>query len=71
MLASKHNRALYIGVMSNLVKQVWEHKNKVILSFILKHNVQKLVCFKKFQDAKLAFNREKLLKARKENGKLV
>ncbi|WP_167895696.1 MULTISPECIES: GIY-YIG nuclease family protein [unclassified Wolbachia] len=40
--------------MSNLVKQVWEHKNKVTPSFTLKHNVQKLVYFEEFQDVKLS-----------------
>jgi putative endonuclease len=29
ILASKKNGTLYIGVTDNLVKRVWQHKNKV------------------------------------------
>ncbi|NEV49624.1 GIY-YIG nuclease family protein [Wolbachia pipientis] len=63
ILASRHNKALYIGVTSNLIKRIWEHKNKVIPGFTSKYNVQKLVYFEEFQDVDSALNREKLLKS--------
>lgn len=33
MLASKRNGILYTGVTSNLLKRIWEHKNKVVEGF--------------------------------------
>ncbi len=47
ILASRHNKALYIGVTSNLIKRIWEHKNNL---FTPKYNVHKLVYFEEFQD---------------------
>jgi putative endonuclease len=70
ILASKNNRALYTGITSNLIKQIWEHKNKVISGFTLKYNMQKLVYFEEFQDINSAFNREKLLKSWKRKWKV-
>jgi putative endonuclease len=70
ILASRHNKALYIGVTSNLIKRIWEHKSKVIPGFTSKYNVQKLVYFEEFQDVDLALNREKLLKNWKREWKI-
>ncbi|WP_341807877.1 GIY-YIG nuclease family protein [Wolbachia endosymbiont (group E) of Neria commutata] len=39
ILSSRHTKALYIGVTSNLIKRIWEHKNKVISSFTSKYNI--------------------------------
>ncbi len=33
ILASKFNGTLYVGVTSDLIKRVWQHKNKVTESF--------------------------------------
>ncbi|BBO83828.1 hypothetical protein DSCO28_43940 [Desulfosarcina ovata subsp. sediminis] len=43
ILASKRNGTLYIGVTSNLVKRVWEHKNNIIAGFTKRYNVHQLV----------------------------
>ena len=43
LLANKRNGTLYVGVTSNLVKRVWEHKAKVAKGFTQKYGVDKLV----------------------------
>ncbi|WP_341808946.1 GIY-YIG nuclease family protein [Wolbachia endosymbiont (group E) of Neria commutata] len=62
MTASERNGTLYVGITSNLIKRIWEHKSKIISSFTSKYNVCKLVYFEEFQDINLAIAREKLLK---------
>lgn len=62
ILASNKNGTLYIGVTSNLIKRIWEHKNKIIKGFTEKYNINKLVYFETFQDVHLAIRREKRLK---------
>jgi predicted GIY-YIG superfamily endonuclease len=43
ILASCRNGTVYVGSTTNLVKRVWEHKNKVIPGFTAKYNVNQLV----------------------------
>ena len=62
ILASKRNGTLYTGITSNLVKRVWEHKEKVIEGFTKKYNVDKLVYIEQFRDPENAIKREKRLK---------
>ncbi|WCR59076.1 MAG: hypothetical protein PG978_001020 [Wolbachia endosymbiont of Ctenocephalides felis wCfeF] len=57
------NGTLYIGITSNLIKRIWEHKNKAVSGFTSKYNVCKLVYYEEFQDINLAISREKLLKS--------
>ena len=70
MLASGRNGTLYIGVTSNLIKRVWEHKEKVVDGFTEKHGVDKLVWFEACPDAESAIKREKQMKEWKRQWKL-
>lgn len=62
ILASKRNGTLYIGVTSELVKRVWQHKNKVADGFTKRYNVNTLVYFEDTTDINTALAREKQLK---------
>ena len=43
ILTNQRNGTLYVGVTSDLIKRVWEHKNKVLKGFTEQYNVNKLV----------------------------
>ena len=62
ILASKKNGTLYIGVTSDLVKRIWQHRNHVISSFSDDYDVNVLVYFEQFDDMYSAICREKSLK---------
>ena len=62
ILFSKKNGTLYIGVTSNLIKRVYEHKNKFVKSFTEKYNVDKLGYYEIFDNIELAIKRENQLK---------
>jgi putative endonuclease len=70
ILASKRNGTLYIGITSDLIKRVWEHKNKVVEGFSQKYNVDKLVYYEQYQDPENAIRREKRLKKYNRKWKL-
>ena len=62
ILASKRNGTLYIGVTSELIKRVWEHKNHLVEGFTKKYGVENLVYYETHQTADSAISREKKLK---------
>lgn len=62
ILASQRNGTLYIGVTSNLVKRIYEHKNHPVEGFTQQYNVTMLVWFEIFETMELAIEREKVLK---------
>jgi putative endonuclease len=62
ILASKRNGTIYIGVTSDLVKRIWQHKNHVVAGFTEKYQVEQLVYFEQFDDMVNAIEREKQLK---------
>lgn len=62
ILASKPLGILYIGVTSNLIKRVWEHKQKTTEGFTAKYHVDKLVYFEQYEDIINAIKRERCLK---------
>jgi putative endonuclease len=62
ILASRRNGTLYVGVTSDLIKRVWEHKNKLVEGFTEHYDVNNLVYYEHFSDAENAIRREKRLK---------
>jgi len=62
ILANKKNGTVYTGVTSDLVKRVWEHKNKIFKGFTSKYAVDKLVYFEVYDDIVTAIEREKCIK---------
>jgi putative endonuclease len=73
ILTNRSNRVMYIGISSNLAARVYQHKQKLILGFTAKYNVNKLVYFEVTSDPYAAVSRERQLKGwvRTRNNKLV
>ncbi|WP_432259286.1 GIY-YIG nuclease family protein [Cupriavidus sp. TMH.W2] len=62
LLASDRNGTLYLGVTSDLIRRVWEHKNDFVKGFSQKHGVHRLVWFETHESADAAITREKQIK---------
>ena len=62
ILTKKTNKVLYIGVTNNLVRRIFEHKNKLVEGFTKKYNLSKLVYYEVTNDIYSALEREKQLK---------
>jgi putative endonuclease len=63
LMTNSHNTVIYTGVTSNLLKRIWQHKEKTIKGFTTKYNVNKLVYYEVFDDPVNAIVREKQIKA--------
>jgi len=70
ILTSKKNGTLYIGVTSNLLRRVYEHKNDSVDGFTRKYSVDKLVYYEITGDIESAITREKRLKKWKREWKI-
>src|SRR5271157_2322385 len=70
ILASKRNGTLYIGVTSNLVKRIWEHRNNLVEGFTERYGVHNLVWYELHGSMESAIQREKQLKEWKRKWKL-
>jgi len=70
ILASQKNGTLYVGVTSNLVKRVWEHKNNVVEGFTKKYEVHNLVWYELHESMEFAIHREKAIKNWKRDWKI-
>jgi putative endonuclease len=62
ILTNKNNTVLYIGITSDLVNRIFEHKEKLVKGFTKRYNIDKLVYYEIFEDAYEAISREKQLK---------
>jgi putative endonuclease len=62
IMASRRNGTLYVGVTSNLVKRVWQHKEDVSEEFTHEYGAKMFVYFEPHDTAAGAIAREKRIK---------
>ena len=62
IITNKSNSTIYIGVTSNLVKRIYEHKNHIVKGFSSKYNLNKLIYYEQYEQIEEAILREKRLK---------
>jgi putative endonuclease len=70
LLASKHYGTLYAGVTSNLMKRVFEHKDKAVPGFTARFHVDRLVWFEPRDSVEAAIRREKQIKEWRRDWKI-
>ncbi|MFO7996981.1 MAG: GIY-YIG nuclease family protein [Dehalococcoidia bacterium] len=63
IMTNNRNTVLYVGVTSDLIKRIYEHKAKLVEGFTKKYNIIKLVYYEIFEDIENAIVREKQIKA--------
>ncbi|MCL2375349.1 MAG: GIY-YIG nuclease family protein [Firmicutes bacterium] len=71
ILFNKRNGTLYTGVTSDLIKRIWQHKEKCVQGFTKKYEVNQLGYYEVFGDIRLAIEREKVIKAGSRKQKLA
>jgi putative endonuclease len=70
MLANERNGTLYIGVTSNLIQRIWQHREGILDGFSRKYSVKVLVWYEIHGTMETAIRREKALKKWNRNWKL-
>ncbi len=62
LLTNWNNKVMYVGVTNNLIRRIYEHKNKLVKGFTKKYNLNKLVYYEETHDVIAAITREKEIK---------
>ena len=70
LLASSKNGTLYVGVTSDIINRIWEHKSNVVEGFTQKYGVHTLVWYETHENMESAISREKTIKGWKRQWKL-
>ena len=71
IVASERNGTVYIGVTSNLVQRIWQHREGAIEGFTKKYGCKLLVWFEIHATMEYAIMREKQLKGGSRKRKLA
>lgn len=70
IMASRRNGTIYIGVTSDLVRRVWDHRQGTVAGFTSKYGCKTLIYYETHDDVREAIRREKALKEWKRAWKL-
>ncbi len=70
LLSNKKYGTLYIGSTNDLLRRVWEHRNKVVPGFTSRYDVARLVWFEAHESWELARLRERQLKKWRRDWKI-
>jgi putative endonuclease len=71
LLASRRYGTLYLGVTNDIVRRVWEHKNKIVAGFSGRYGVDQLVWYETHNDVMEAIRREKAIKKWRRDWKIA
>ena len=63
LLTNKYNTVIYVGVTTDLVRRIYEHKTGVFRGFSYRYNCNKLVYYEEYSNMDMAIEREKQIKA--------
>jgi putative endonuclease len=58
IITNKPNGTLYVGVTSDLIKRIWQHKNKLVEGFTKKYDLNQLVYYEISDNIESAIARE-------------
>lgn len=70
-MTNNRNGVLYVGVTSNLIARVYQHKQQTIDGFAKKYNCKYLVYYEQFEDMLTAISREKHIKSGSRKKKIA
>lgn len=70
-ILSNASRTLYVGVTNDLVRRVWEHRQRTGPGFTAKYHVTQLVWFEETVNIAAAIAREKQIKGWKREKKIA
>jgi putative endonuclease len=70
LMTNHSNTVIYTGITSNIIRRIFEHKNKLVKGFTNRYNINKLVYFETFDDPENAILREKQIKSGSRQKKL-
>ncbi|MFY9972657.1 MAG: GIY-YIG nuclease family protein [Chromatiaceae bacterium] len=70
ILASRRNGTLYVGVTSNLIQRVHQHRTEAVEGFTKRYGVHTLVWWEAHGDMESAIRREKQIKGWDRRAKL-
>ncbi|MBI3306364.1 MAG: GIY-YIG nuclease family protein [Candidatus Omnitrophica bacterium] len=71
IMTNKRRTVFYTGMTNNLIRRVYEHKNKLIDGFTKKYNVEHLVYFEQSNNPITAIEREKQIKDFRRSKKIA
>jgi len=70
IMTNERNTALYTGMINDLERRMYEHKNKTAKGFVERYNINKLVYYDMFYHPQDAIQREKQIKGWTRNKKI-
>ena len=70
ILFNRKNGTLYVGVTSDLIKRIYQHKNKLIEGFSKKYGLDKLGYYVIYENIENAILREKQIKSGSRKNKI-
>jgi putative endonuclease len=70
ILSSRKNGTLYVGVTSDLIQRIWEHRNDLVEGFTKRYGVHHLVWYEMHESMDSALKREKRMKDWKQEWKV-